>query len=51
MPASHGCVRVTRTDAKALLRLVGVGTTVHLHGGRHVFSVGRRAAGLAGPAA
>ena len=51
VPASHGCVRVTRTDAKALLRLVGVGTTVHLHGGRHVFSVGSRTAALASPAA
>ena len=50
-PASHGCVRVTRADAKALRRLVDVGTTVHLHGGRHVFSPGSSAAGTSTAAA
>ena len=48
-PASHGCVRVSRADARALLRLIDVGTTVHLHGGTHVFSAGSRAAGTSTP--
>ena len=50
-PASHGWVRVTRPDAKALLRLIGVGTTVHLYGGQHVFSAGSSEAGTSAPAA
>lgn len=50
-PASHGCVRVTRADAQALLRLIDVGTTVHLHGGQHVLSAGSAAAGTSAPAA
>ena len=49
-PASHGCVRVTRADAKYLLSAIGVGTTVHLYGGQHVFSAGSRAAGTSAPA-
>jgi hypothetical protein len=47
VPASHGCVRVTRADAKYLLGAIGVGTTVHLYGGRHVFSAGSPAPGRA----
>ena len=50
-PASHGCVRVTRADAKWLLGTIDVGTTVVLHGGKHVFSVGSQAAGTDAPAA
>ena len=49
VPASHGCVRVSRADAKYLLGVIGIGTTVHLHGGRHVFSAGSRAAGTSAP--
>jgi peptidoglycan hydrolase-like protein with peptidoglycan-binding domain len=37
-PASHGCVRVTRADAKWLLGAIGNGTSVYLYGGKHVFS-------------
>ena len=48
-PASHGCVRVTRADATYLLGAIGVGTTVHLYGGRHVFSAGSPAAGTSAP--
>ena len=48
-PASHGCVRVTRADAKDLLRLISVGTTVRLHGGTHVFSAGSTAARTSAP--
>ena len=48
-PASHGCVRVTRADAKHLLDAIGVGTTVHLYGGQHVFSTGSRRAGTSSP--
>ncbi len=49
VPASHGCVRVTRADATYLLGVVGVGTTVHLYGGQHVFEAGSRAAGTSAP--
>ena len=49
IPASHGCVRVTRADAKHLLDAIGVGTTVHLYGGQHVFSTGSRLAGTSSP--
>ena len=48
-PASHGCVRVTRADAKWLLGKIDVGTTVVLHGGKHVFPVGSQAAGTDDP--
>ncbi len=48
-PASHGCVRVTRADAKWLLRNVTVGMTVHLYGGRHVFTAGSSAPGTDSP--
>jgi peptidoglycan hydrolase-like protein with peptidoglycan-binding domain len=48
-PASHGCIRVTRTDAKYLLREIGVGTAVYVYGGRHVFTAGSSAPGTDDP--
>jgi lipoprotein-anchoring transpeptidase ErfK/SrfK len=48
-PASHGCVRVTRADAKWLLGAIGNGTSVYLYGGKHVFSAGSSAAGTDSP--
>ncbi len=48
-PASHGCVRVTRTDAKYLLDAISVGTTVHLYGGRFTFPAGSAAPGTDNP--
>ncbi len=39
-PASHGCVRVTRADAKYLLSALSVGTRVFLYGGTHTFTAG-----------
>ena len=36
-PASHGCVRVTRADAKWLFERVGVGMPIVLHGDRNAF--------------
>jgi hypothetical protein len=36
-PASHGCIRVTRADARWLFDRVPDGTPVVLHGGQHVF--------------
>lgn len=49
-PASHGCVRVTRTDAVWLLSRVSVGTTVMLYGGSHTFTPGSSAPGTTTPA-
>ena len=48
-PASHGCVRVTRADAKYLLTVLGNGMSVNLYGGTHVFSAGSTAAGTDSP--
>ncbi len=48
-PASHGCVRVTRTDAKYLLKAISVGTTVYLYGGAHTFTAGSKAPGTDNP--
>ena len=48
-PASHGCVRVTRADAKWLLGAIGNGTSVYLYGGKHVFPAGSSAAGTDNP--
>ena len=48
-PASHGCVRVTRTDAKWLLNEINNGTSVYLYGGKHVFSAGSSAPGTDSP--
>ena len=36
-PASHGCIRITRADARWLFEQVPNGTPVHLYGGTHVF--------------
>lgn len=48
-PASHGCVRVTRADAKYLLDQIAVGTRVYLYGGRYVFPAGSAAPGTDDP--
>jgi lipoprotein-anchoring transpeptidase ErfK/SrfK len=48
-PASHGCIRVTRTDAKYLLKAIGVGTRVYLYGGTHTFTAGSSAPGTDDP--
>jgi peptidoglycan hydrolase-like protein with peptidoglycan-binding domain len=48
-PASHGCVRVTRSDATYLLRQIEVGTRVYLYGGSHVFPAGSAAPGTDDP--
>lgn len=48
-PASHGCVRVTRADAKWLLGAIGNGMSVYLYGGTHVFSAGSSAPGTDTP--
>ncbi len=48
-PASHGCVRVTRTDAKYLLKAISVGTRVYVYGGTHVFTAGSSAPGTDDP--
>lgn len=48
-PASHGCVRVTRADAKWLLSNISVGMTVHLYGGQHTFTAGSSAPGTDAP--
>ena len=48
-PASHGCVRVTRADAKYLLNAIGNGTSVYLYGGEHVFTAGSSAPGTDSP--
>ncbi len=48
-PASHGCVRVTRADAKYLLDAISVGTAVYLYGGTHTFTAGSSAPGTDAP--
>ena len=48
-PASHGCIRVTRTDAKWLLGAIGVGTHVYVYGGRYTFTAGSSAPGTDNP--
>ena len=48
-PASHGCVRVTRADAKWLLGAIGNGMSVYLYGGKHTFSAGSSAPGTDSP--
>lgn len=48
-PASHGCVRVTRTDAKWLLEAIDVGMGVYLYGGTHTFESGSPAPGTDNP--
>ena len=49
-PASHGCVRLTRADARWLFPRMPVGASVSLYGGTHTFAVGSSAAGTAAPA-
>ena len=49
-PASHGCVRLTRSDALWLFDRAPVGTAVSLYGGTHVFTPGSGAAGTDTPA-
>jgi lipoprotein-anchoring transpeptidase ErfK/SrfK len=49
-PASHGCIRVTRSDALWLYPRVPVGFSVQIYGGTHVFSAGSSAAGTSNPA-
>ena len=50
-PASHGCVRVTRADAKWLFERVGVGMPIVLHGDRNAFDPRQgESAGTAEPA-
>jgi peptidoglycan hydrolase-like protein with peptidoglycan-binding domain len=48
-PASHGCIRVTRTDAKYLLRAIHVGISVYVYGGTHTFTAGSSAPGTDDP--
>jgi peptidoglycan hydrolase-like protein with peptidoglycan-binding domain len=49
VPASHGCIRVTRTDGTWLLKQIGIGTSVYLYGGTHVFTAGSSAPGTDAP--
>ena len=49
VPASHGCIRVTRADAKWLLGQLTIGMTVHIYGGKHVFTAGSSAPGTDAP--
>jgi peptidoglycan hydrolase-like protein with peptidoglycan-binding domain len=48
-PASHGCIRVTRTDAKYLLEAIHNGTQVYIYGGSHTFTAGSSAPGTNDP--
>ena len=48
-PASHGCIRVTRADAKWLLTIINVGTSVYIYGGTHTFTAGSSAPGTDSP--
>lgn len=49
-PASHGCVRVTRADARWLFERVGVGTAVIVYGERNAFDPRYESAGTTAPA-
>lgn len=48
-PASHGCVRVPRADAKWLLGAIYNGMSVYLYGGKHTFPGGSSAPGTDSP--
>jgi lipoprotein-anchoring transpeptidase ErfK/SrfK len=48
-PASHGCIRVTRSDAKYLLGALHVGMSVYVYGGRYTFTAGSSAPGTDNP--
>jgi lipoprotein-anchoring transpeptidase ErfK/SrfK len=47
--ASHGCTRITRTDAKWMLTNTWVGMDVFVYGGRYVFTAGSSAPGTDNP--
>lgn len=49
-PASHGCIRVPRWDAKYLLTAMHLGTDVYLYGGSYTFTAGSSAPGTDAPA-
>lgn len=49
VPASHGCIRVTRADAKWLLGQLTIGMSIYIHGGRHTFTAGSSAPGTDAP--
>ena len=49
-PASHGCIRVTRTDALWLYPKVPIGFPVEIYGGTHTFEAGSSAPGTSTPA-
>jgi lipoprotein-anchoring transpeptidase ErfK/SrfK len=48
-PASHGCIRVSRTNGTWLLGQIGVGTHVYVYGGTHTFPAGSSAPGTDDP--
>lgn len=48
-PASHGCIRVSRADAKVLLQVISVGMDVFIYGGQHTFTAGSSAPGTDAP--
>jgi lipoprotein-anchoring transpeptidase ErfK/SrfK len=48
-PASHGCIRVSRTNGTWLLGQIGVGTHVYVYGGTHTFPAGSTAPGTDDP--
>lgn len=48
-PASHGCTRVSRADAKYLLAQINVGTPVYVYGGTFTFPAGSTAPGTDDP--
>jgi peptidoglycan hydrolase-like protein with peptidoglycan-binding domain len=48
-PASHGCIRVTRTDATYLLQALHIGMSVYVYGGRYTFTAGSSAPGTDNP--
>ena len=48
-PASHGCTRVTRADAKYLLGALHIGMSVYVYGGRYTFTAGSSAPGTDNP--
>ncbi len=47
--ASHGCLRITRTDAKWMLNNTWVGMAVYSYGGRYTFPAGSSAPGTDNP--
>lgn len=49
-PASHGCVRLPRADARWLFDRAPNGTPIHSYGGEHTFEAGSDAPGTDTPA-